>query len=119
MAEEVTIVNEEICRLTDLLGPLHTAWRKSARSGLPKRNWMYGGHMGAWRCSSTILNLSTRWRLVVSFTALLRHPWEISPQSHWICTINVIYTVYCFWRQSPVSKAPFLNNNNNNNNIKI
>jgi hypothetical protein len=25
MAEEVTIVNEEICRLTDLLGPLHTA----------------------------------------------------------------------------------------------
>jgi hypothetical protein len=30
---------------------------------------------GEWRCSSTILNLVTRWKWVVSLTLLLLYPW--------------------------------------------
>jgi hypothetical protein len=35
--------------------------------------------MGEWRCSYTILNLGTRWRLVVSFTSLPLHFRETAP----------------------------------------
>jgi hypothetical protein len=35
--------------------------------------------MGEWRYTSTTLDLSIRWRLVVSFMPLLLHPWGICP----------------------------------------
>jgi hypothetical protein len=36
--------------------------------------------MGEWRCSSTILDLGTRWRRVVSFTPLPLYSQERAPQ---------------------------------------
>jgi hypothetical protein len=35
--------------------------------------------MGEWRYSSTILDLGTRWRLVVSFTPMPLYPLGYSP----------------------------------------
>jgi hypothetical protein len=40
--------------------------------------------MGEWKYSSTIIDLGTRWRWVVSFTALPLYPRENSPGTHWI-----------------------------------
>jgi hypothetical protein len=40
--------------------------------------------MGEWSYSSTILDLDTRWRLVVSFTPRPLYPWERSPCTHWM-----------------------------------
>jgi hypothetical protein len=40
--------------------------------------------MGEWRYSSTILNLGTIWRLVVSFTPRPLYPGEITPGTYWI-----------------------------------
>jgi hypothetical protein len=37
-------------------------------------------HMGVWRCSSTILDLGTRWRWVISFMPRPLHPWGNSPR---------------------------------------
>jgi hypothetical protein len=37
-------------------------------------------HMGKWRCSSTILDLGTRWRWVVSFTLRPPYLWGKGPQ---------------------------------------
>jgi hypothetical protein len=39
---------------------------------------------GEWRYCSTILNLDTRWRLVVNFTLLPLYPRENSPVTRWI-----------------------------------
>jgi hypothetical protein len=41
-------------------------------------------HMGEWRYSSTLLDLGTRCRWVVSFILLLLHPWKRAPGTHWI-----------------------------------
>jgi len=38
------------------------------------------GIQDEWRYSSTILNLSTRWRRVVNLTSQPLYPWEKSPQ---------------------------------------
>jgi hypothetical protein len=40
--------------------------------------------MGEWRYSSTILDLGTRWRWVVSYTPRPLYPEEILPGTHWI-----------------------------------
>jgi hypothetical protein len=37
---------------------------------------------GEWRYSSTILDLSTRWRWVISFKPRLLYPWETGPSTH-------------------------------------
>jgi hypothetical protein len=39
--------------------------------------------MGEWRYSSTILDLETRWRWVISFTFLPLHPRGKIPGIHW------------------------------------
>jgi hypothetical protein len=39
---------------------------------------------GEWRCSSTILDLSTRWRSVVSFTLWTLYLEKEVPGTHWI-----------------------------------
>jgi hypothetical protein len=41
-------------------------------------------HVETWRYSSTILDLGTRWRWVVSFTPLLLYPLGKDPGTHWI-----------------------------------
>jgi hypothetical protein len=40
--------------------------------------------MGEWMYSSTILDLGTRWRSVVSFTPQPLYPWEIVASTHCI-----------------------------------
>jgi hypothetical protein len=40
--------------------------------------------VGKWRYSSIILDLSTRWRLVISFKPLPLYPEEMAPGTHWI-----------------------------------
>jgi hypothetical protein len=40
--------------------------------------------MGEWRYSSTILDLGTRWKCVVSIKTRPLYPREKSPDSHWI-----------------------------------
>jgi hypothetical protein len=40
--------------------------------------------MGKWRYSSTIPDLGTRWRRVVSFTPRPLYPGEIALCTHWI-----------------------------------
>jgi hypothetical protein len=43
-------------------------------------NTLLWRHIGEWRYSSTVLDLSTRWRWVVSFMHHLLYPWGKSPQ---------------------------------------
>jgi hypothetical protein len=44
---------------------------------------MWRRRVGEWRYSSTILDLGTRWRYVVSFTPRPLYPREITPGTHW------------------------------------
>jgi hypothetical protein len=49
---------------------------------VPVRNWLSTmplRHIGEWRYSSTILDLNTGWRWVVSFTLKPLYTWGISP----------------------------------------
>jgi hypothetical protein len=51
---------------------------------LNKLSAMQWRHMRKWRYSSTILDLDTWWRWVVSFTPMPLYPHGKSPSTHWI-----------------------------------
>jgi hypothetical protein len=62
--------------------PLDKCWRQATTAFLQKKGkvTVLWRHVGEWRYSSTFLNLSTRWRWVVSFTPLPLYPRGKSPR---------------------------------------
>jgi hypothetical protein len=68
-------------------------------------------HRGEWRCSSTVLDLGTRWRWVVNFTPLPLNPRGKNPRCRLYRKLEslLIKRLKCFdsasWRSKPVYSA--------------